>query len=84
MPAPAPTQIQTFLTAALIGKGFVKKSYVEGRLVTDPTKLPDKLAELVSGLSNGLSQEWAVWQASQTVVIPVTSTPGSPSTGVLP
>jgi len=80
MPAPSPTQIQNFLTTALLAKGFTKKSYVNGALVVDPSKLPDKLAELVSGISNGLSQNWASWQAAQVVTIPVTSSAGSPST----
>jgi alpha-glucuronidase len=67
MPAPSPTQIQTFLTQALLAKGFTKKSYVNGALVVDGSRLPDKLADLISGLSNGLSRNWTAWQASQTV-----------------
>lgn len=79
MPAPSPTSIQMFLTKALLDKGFTRKSYVDGRLVEDKTKLPDKMAELVSALSNGMANERAAWQAAQTLFIPVTSTPGSPS-----
>jgi hypothetical protein len=77
MPAPSPTQIQNFLTTALLAKGFTKKSYVNGALVVDPTKLPDKLADLVSGISNGLSQNWVAWQAAQSVnaVDTITSAP---------
>jgi len=83
MPAPTPTAIQNFLTSALLAKGFTKKSYLDGALVVDPTKLPDKLADLVSGLSNGLAQEWAVWQASQAVVAVDTVT-GAPVVGTPP
>lgn len=84
MPAPSPAQIQTFLTNALIAKGFVKKTYVSGALITDPTQLPEKLAELVSGISNGGAQQWTAWQTAQIVNIPVTSVPGTPSAGNLP
>lgn len=83
MPAPTPTQIQNFLTSALLAKGFTKKSYVDGALIVDPTKLPDKLADLVSGISNGLSQEWAVWQAGQSVAA-FDSVTGSPVVGIGP
>lgn len=83
MPAPSPTQIQTFLTTALLAKGFTKKTYVDGALIVDPTKLPDKLADLVSGISNGLSQNWKAWQAAQSVNA-IDSVTSAPVVGVPP
>ena len=68
MPAPSPTQIQTFLTTGLIAKGFVKKTYVNGVLVVDSTQLPEELAKLVAGLANGMAQNWTAWQSAQAVV----------------
>jgi len=84
MPAPFATAIQVQLKTALLNKGFVKKTYVNGAIVPDPTSLPDKLQEFVDALGNGDNAWFTAWQASQTVLIPVTSTPGLPSTGTLP
>lgn len=84
MPAPAATSIQVQLKIALLAKGFTKKTYVNGAIVEDPTSLPDALQKLVDAWSNGDSAWFALWQASQTTLIPVTSVPGTPSTGILP
>lgn len=84
MPSPQATLIQTQLKASLLAKGFTKKTYVDGALVEDPTSLPDQLQKLVEAIANGDANWFALWQATQTVLIPVTSTPGTPSSGVLP
>ncbi len=83
MPTPSPSQIQTALTQAFLNKGFTKKSYVDGKLIEDPTALPDQLARLVSALANGDSTWFAQWILSEIVTIPVTSPSGSPSAGFL-
>lgn len=84
MPAPQATLVQTQLKAALLAKGFTKKSYVNGALVEDPTSLPDQLQKLVDAWANGDANWFAIWQAAQPVLIPATSPAGTPSTGVLP
>jgi hypothetical protein len=84
MPAPAATSIQVQLKIALLAKGFTKKTYVNGAIVEDPTSLPDALQNLVDAWSRGDAAWFAQWQLAQTALIPVTSTPGTPSTGILP
>jgi hypothetical protein len=84
MPAPASVQVQTQLKAALLARGFVKRSYVNGAVVSDPTSLPDSLQRLVDALGNGDSAWFAQWQQAQQVLIPSTGGEGSPSTGTLP
>ena len=84
MPAPSSGQIQLFLTNALLAEGFNNKTYVEGVYTVDPTTLPPDMERLVKALSTGLSSQWKAWQAAQVVQIPITSTPGSPSVGILP
>ncbi len=84
MPAPAATAIQVQLKIALLAQGFTKKSYVSGAVVEDKTSLPDHLQKLVNALGNGDSAWFQAWQAAQKVLVPVTSTPGSPSAGILP
>lgn len=78
MPAPTAQSIETFLTQSLLSQGFVKKEFVNGALVSNPTELPDDMKRLVKGLSVGLSQQWVVWQAAQVVNVPgVTSGPAT-------
>ena len=85
MPAPQALTIQAALKQGLLNKGFYKPSYSEnGTLVDDKTELPDHMQKIVEGLSEGHAQWFAAWQAAQTVLIPVTSSPGLPSTGNLP
>ncbi len=84
MPAPLATLIQTQLKAALLAKGFTKKSYVNGAVVEDATSLPDQLQKLVEAWSNGDTAWFAVWQLAQQVNIPSTSPAGTPSVGNLP
>ncbi len=68
MPAPAALLIQQNITQALLAKGYTKKSYdSDGNLIEDKTKLPDKLADIVAGISDGVNVTWTTWQASQVV-----------------
>jgi hypothetical protein len=83
MPAPAAAFIQTQLKAALLAKGFTKKTYVNGAIVSDPTALPDKLQTLVEAWASGDNAFWAVWQASQAVVA-VDSITSAPVLGTPP
>ena len=84
MPYPKAEDIEAFLKESLLKEGFNKKSYVAGAYVKDPTALPEDMQHLVKALSTGLAAYMTAWQGSLTVVIPVTSTPGAPSTGVGP
>lgn len=84
MPAPIATAIQNQLKIALLAQGFTKKSYVNGAVVEDKTSLPDHLQKLVTAWANGDNAWFSAWQAAQQVLVPVTSTPGSPSSGILP
>jgi len=84
MPAPAAFSIQTQLKLALLAKGFTKKTYVNGAIVSDPTSLPDALQKLVDAWGIGDNGWFAIWQASQSVLIPSTSPVTTPSVGILP
>lgn len=84
MPAPPVALIETNLKAALLAQGFVKYTYVEGVQTVVPGELPDEMKPLVKALATGVAQTWQTWQAGQTVLVPVTSVSGTPSTGVLP
>ena len=85
MPAPSADSINTFLTEAALGAGFVKQTYVDGVLTpSTPPALPDDMALLVKALATGLSAQWVLWQAEQVVTIPSTSPVGAPSAGILP
>ena len=84
MPAPTSVLIQNALKQALLDRGFTKKVYVNGAVVSDPTTLPDGLQTLVEAFASGDNQWFTTWQASQTVLIPATSVPPLPSTGILP
>jgi hypothetical protein len=84
MPTPKAEDIQAFLKEALLKEGFIKQTSVNGVYTTDPTQLPGDMERLVKALSSGLAAYWGAWQGQVTVVIPVTSTPGSPSVGVGP
>jgi hypothetical protein len=77
MPAPSQDSLENFLKNALLAEGFVKKTYVNGILVTDPTQLPDSMKGMVKGLAVGLSLQWKVWQSTQVVTSAVTTAPGT-------
>jgi hypothetical protein len=84
MPAPASATIQATLKQAFLAKGFTKKTYVNGAVVSDPTTLPDALQTLIEAFANGDAAWFATWQGAQSVLIPATSTSGTPSVGNLP
>ncbi len=84
MPAPSAQSIETYLTKALLAKGFNKKSFVNGALVVEPTTLPPELKKLVQGVSAGLNEQWIAWQATQTVTVPGVTSGPSVATGILP
>lgn len=83
MPAPSQKSLEAFMTSALLAQGYIKREFVNGQYVKTPTELPDDMKKMVKALAIGLSAQWAAWQASTIVTIPVTSPPGSPSAGVL-
>jgi hypothetical protein len=84
MPAPVAVSIQNQLKQALLDKGFTKKTYVDGAIVSDKTSLPDALQSLVDAWGNGDAKWFADWQTAQKVLIPSTSPVTTPSTGILP
>ncbi len=86
MPAPTPAQIELVLTQALINQGFVKrvKDPESGALVpAQPLKLPELKAKEVTAMAQALSLVWSTWQTATVVTIPITSTAGTPSAGVI-
>lgn len=83
MPSPTVSSIEDYLTSALISQGFVKNSYDSDDNLNEAKELPDDMKRMVKGLASALSQQWSVWQSQAVVNIPVTSSPGSPSTGII-
>lgn len=86
MPAPTSAQLEQALTQAYLSQGFVKQvvSPISGELVPSvPPVLPDYKTKEVRAQATALSQVWATWQLATIVNIPVTSSPGSPSAGVI-
>lgn len=84
MPAPTQASLQNFMKQALLAQGFAKGSYdSQGNFVQSPTDLPDDMDRMVRALAVALAAQWAQWQVSTVVEIPVTSAPGSPSVGIL-
>jgi hypothetical protein len=88
VPAPTKAELQTSLRAAFIAAGpekFAKRD-ANGNVV--PGELQDALNDIIEAIATGLAAQWAIWQATQTVVgtaTGVTSGPASaPVTGVLP
>jgi len=85
MPAPSASSIETFLKQSLISQGIVKQVYdPAGNPIKIPIDIPDDMKPLIKAISAGVANQWAVWQATQVVLIPVTSVPPAPSSGILP
>ncbi len=80
MPAPTSPQIQMALKTALLAQGFTKRSFdANGALVEDKSSLPPMLEKFVAAVASGDNVWFQQWESTQSVVIPVTGAPGTPS-----
>jgi len=82
MPAPTQPEIAKALNDALLPY-FPKAEMQDGKMVVDSTVLQPAMAELATALASALTIVWTQYNSKTTVSIPVTSSPGSPSVGVL-
>jgi len=80
VPAPTKSELRATLRAAFIAAGpdkFAKRDD-QGNVV--PGELPDALVNIIDAVAEGLSVQWATWQARQTVLV----TGVTPGAGVAP
>jgi peroxiredoxin len=81
MPAPIFNTFYAFLEKAALAQGFKKQAYDSNGKLVISEELPPAMKKFITAQALGITEQWAAWQAAQTVtVLGVTSGP-SPASG---
>jgi hypothetical protein len=70
MPAPTKEQLQVAIETAFISNGLTKKEIDSNGNIIDTHQLSDDQRKLINSIAEGIAAQWAVWQNSQTVLVP--------------